>query len=108
MNDSGKRINPAGLIDLVGDQLSAEIEKYTQAESPTAGDDHELVLAHQSGVVDVMDLDGLLALATSRNCRIAIVPRLGDFVPLPLRLPECNGATPQCDMTWATRCVDTW
>ena len=80
MHHSAQRLNPAGLIDLVGDHLSAEIEKYPQAESPTAGDD-ELVLAHQSGVVDVMDLEGLLALATSRNCHIAIVPRLGDFVP---------------------------
>ena len=81
MHHSAQRLNPAGLIDLVGDQLSAEIEKYPQAESPTAADDDELVLAHESGVVDVMDLDGLLALAMSRNCRIAIVPRLGDFVP---------------------------
>ena len=81
MHHSARRLNPAGLIDLVGDQLSVEIEQYPQAESPTAGDDDELVLADQSGVVDVMDLDGLLALATSHNCRIAVVPRLGDFVP---------------------------
>ena len=28
MHHSGQRLNPAGLIDLVGDRLSAEIEQY--------------------------------------------------------------------------------
>jgi uncharacterized membrane protein len=81
MHHSGQRLNPAGLIDLVGDQLRAEIEQYPQVESTTADDDHQIVVAHQSGVVDVMDVDGLLALATGRDCRIAFVPRVGDFVP---------------------------
>lgn len=81
MHHSGQRLNPAGLIDLVGDHLTAEIEQYPRAEPTAAGDDTQLVRAHQSGVVDVMDVDGLLALATSRDCRIAVVPRLGDFVP---------------------------
>jgi uncharacterized membrane protein len=94
MHHSGQRLSPAGMIDLVGDRLGAQIEQYPRAEAPTAGDD-ELVLADRSGVVDVVDVDGLLALATSRDCRIAVVPRLGDFVPAtaPLaRVQWCENA----------------
>jgi uncharacterized membrane protein len=84
MHHSGQRLNAAGMIDLVGDQLTAEIGRYPRVESRSAAavrDDDHLVLAHPSGVVDVLDVDGLVALATSRNCCIALVPRLGDFVP---------------------------
>jgi uncharacterized membrane protein len=94
MHHSGQRLNPAGLIDLVGDRLSAQIEQYPRAESPAADDD-QLVLVDRSGVVDVVDVKGLLALATSRDCRIAIVPALGDFVPAaaPLaRVQWCDNA----------------
>ena len=37
MHHSAQRLNPAGLIDLVGDRLSAQIEQYPRAESPTTG-----------------------------------------------------------------------
>jgi uncharacterized membrane protein len=90
MHHSGQRLNPAGLIDLVGDRLSTQIEQYPRAESPTAGDD-QLVLVAQSGVVDVVDVDGLLALATSRDCRIEILPALGDFVPVAAPLARVQG-----------------
>jgi uncharacterized membrane protein len=100
MHHSGQRLNPAGLIDLVGDHLTDEIGRYPRAESPAAADDDDVVLADTSGVVDVMDIDGLLTLATSRNCRIAVVPRLGDFVPAaaPLARVQWDGTAVRQDL----------
>src|SRR3954453_20846137 len=102
MHHSGQRLKPAGLIDLVGDRLSAQVERYPRAESPTAGDDDQLVLLDRSGVVDVVDVNGLVALARSRDCRITMVPLSGTSSQLPLRLPECSGAATRCNRTWAT------
>ena len=75
----------------------AQIEMFPRAEAPTVGDDDRLVLMGRSGVVDVVDVNGLLALATSRNGRIAIVPPVGDFVPAVaplLRVQWCDNAVP--------------
>ncbi len=103
MHHSGQRLSPAGLIDLVGDRLTSEIDQYPRAGSPPEGDsndDEQAVLAERSGVVDVLDVDGLLALATKRDCRIAIVPRLGDFVPTaaPLARVRWSDNAPRHDL----------
>src|SRR3954451_11301551 len=86
MHHSGQRLGAAGLIDFVGDHLIAEIGHYPATEdSPAAevaGEDDVVVLARRSGVVDVLNVEGLLAVATNRDCRITVVPRLGDFVPV--------------------------
>jgi uncharacterized membrane protein len=98
MHHSAQRLRVGGLIDFVGDQLVAEIERYPAAEASAADagvkDDEVLVLAERGGVLDVIDVDGLLGLATSGQCRIEVIPRLGDYVagaaPLArVRAAEC-------------------
>jgi uncharacterized membrane protein len=84
MHHSGQRLSAAGLIDFVGDHLTAEIERYPATEAgpnPNPGEADALVAADRSGVVDRIRVDGLIALATSRDCQLTILPRLGDFVP---------------------------
>src|SRR4051794_8417679 len=83
MHHSGQRLRASGLIDLVGDQLADQIARYPSAEpstAPDAVDGDQVVLADESGIVDVVDVDGLVALARSRDGRIALVPALGDLV----------------------------
>lgn len=100
MHHSGQQLGPAGLIDFVGSHLIAEIDRYPEAATgSTAGEPsegNELVLAQRGGVVDVMDIDGLVAVATARDCRIAVVPRLGDFVP---------AAAPLARVQWGDKAV---
>lgn len=83
MHHSGQRLRVSGLIDLVGDNLIAEIDRYPRAEAVSTlsrAEDH-LVLARRSGVLDVLDAEGLLEVAVRRACCIEMLPRLGDFVP---------------------------
>jgi uncharacterized membrane protein len=85
MHHSGQRLSAAGLISFVGGNLIAEVTRYPEMWTATthghAADDEQIVLANRSGVVDHLNVDGLVDVATANDCCITVMPRLGDFVP---------------------------
>lgn len=80
VNRAGRRLRPAGLVDLVGDQLREELEKRYPALNPEQPSDASVVNANHSGnVIHIADRE-LVDLARRAGCALELVPAMGDFV----------------------------
>lgn len=80
VNRAGHRLRPAGLVDLVGDQLREELEKRYPAQNPEQPSDPSVVNADHSGnVIHIADRE-LVDLARRADCALELVPAMGDFV----------------------------
>jgi uncharacterized membrane protein len=78
VNHAGRRLRVAGLVDLVGDALSEEIDKrYPAVQQPT---DPSVVVASESGTVIHIATEQLIELARRAGCALELVPMMGDFV----------------------------
>jgi uncharacterized membrane protein len=82
VNHASDALRVAGLIDLVGDELRANLDRLYPApqESPTARD-RGTVCARDPGVLVDWDSDGLVEVARRADCTLELVPARGDFVP---------------------------
>jgi uncharacterized membrane protein len=74
----------AGIIDLVGDETRAQLERRFPPEAAQSGDgatEGQVVHARESGVVTLIDRDALVQAAGATGACIELVPMMGDFVP---------------------------
>lgn len=77
---AGQSLRVAGLIDLVGDNLHAEIERLFPPDREPGPDGHTIV-APDAGVVVLVDTQRLTDLARRHDVRIEMLVAVGDFVP---------------------------
>jgi uncharacterized membrane protein len=83
IHHTGQSLRVAGLIDLVGDDLRAELDdRYGEplAEGQ-AGAATDTIAATEPGVLCGVRHEGLVELAAAADCRLELVPMMGDFVP---------------------------
>jgi uncharacterized membrane protein len=94
VNHIGQSLRVSGLIDLVGDNLRAELDnRYGERIDGAGGTAADAIPAPGPGVVSEVDLERLVGLAAAADCRIDLVPMMGDFVPCgaPLMRVEDDG-----------------
>ena len=90
---AGQSLRVAGLIDLVGDKLHAEIDRSFPPEHvPERAAD--VLPAWDAGVVVVIDTDGLVDLARDAGIRVEMLVGVGDFVAADAPLLRCHGGAP--------------
>jgi uncharacterized membrane protein len=103
----GQSMRVAGLIDLVGDDLRDELDnRYGEPLSDQAGEPAaDVIPAQRPGVVCEVDREGLVELAAAADCRLRLVPMMGDFVPSGAPLIQVEGGDGRLDRTAAARAV---
>lgn len=90
VHHAGQSLRVAGLIDLVGDNLHAEIHRLFPADgSPQT--DAGTVTAPDAGVVVMVDEKGLIEQAQRVDGCIEMLVAVGDFVPRDAPLARCRG-----------------
>lgn len=80
VNHAGHRLRVAGLVDLVGDQLRQELEKRYPLPTFQQPSDPSVVIADRSGNVIHIAKRQLVEVARRADCRLELVPTMGDFV----------------------------
>ena len=103
----GQSMRVAGLIDLVGDDLRDELDnRYGEPLSDEArGPAPGVIPAPEPGVVCEVDRERLVELAAAADCRLELVPMMGDFVPSGAPLIQVEGDEGRLDRTAVTRAV---
>jgi uncharacterized membrane protein len=86
----------AGIIDLVGDETRAQLERRFPADpeaepSRDGASDLGVVCADDSGVVEQIHYDALVEAARAADSCIELVPAMGDFVPTGAPLARAEG-----------------
>ncbi len=90
VHHAGQSLRVAGLIDLVGDNLHAEIDRLFPADgSPQT--DAGTVTAKDAGVVVMVDEKGLIEQAQRADGCLEMLVAVGDFVPRDAPLARCQG-----------------
>jgi uncharacterized membrane protein len=87
---AGQSLRVAGLIDLVGDNLHAEIDRLFPVEHVPIPD-AQTVTAEGAGVVVVIDADALIELARRSDGCLEMLVAIGDFVARGAPLARCRG-----------------
>lgn len=101
IHHTGQSLRVAGLIDLVGDDLRVELDnRYGESiaaarREPTTN----AIPAPEPGVVCEVDLERLVELAAEADCRLDLVPMMGDFVPSGAPLVRVDGDGDRLDRT---------
>lgn len=90
---AGQSLRVAGLIDLVGDNLHAEIDRSFPADGALRVDPGT-VTATDAGVVVLVDEKGLIELARQVDGCLEMLVAVGDFVPRDAPLARCQGGRP--------------
>lgn len=107
VHHTGQSLRVAGLIDLVGDDLRDELdERYDEPIPGEAADPvPDAIAADEPGVVCKVDAEGLVELATAADCRLELVPMMGDFVPFGAPLIRIEGDATRLDRAAASRAI---
>jgi uncharacterized membrane protein len=107
VHHTGQSLRAAGLIDLVGDDLRAELDnRYGEPVADAAGGPAaDEIPAREPGVVCEVDLERLVELAATAGCRLKLVPMMGDFVPSGAPLIRVEGDGGRLDRTAVARAV---
>jgi uncharacterized membrane protein len=107
VHHTGQSLRVAGLIDLVGDDLRDELDnRYGEAVTDEAGGPvADTIRTPEPGVVCKVDLERLVELAAVADCRLELVPMMGDFVPSGAALIRIEGDGERLDRTAAARAV---
>jgi len=93
VHHAGQSLRVAGLVDLVGDNLHAEIDRlFPPAGSPRV--EAGTVTAPDAGVVVLVDEKGLVELARQLDGCLEMLVAVGDFVPRDAPLARCRGGRP--------------
>lgn len=78
----GQSLRVAALIESVGQETRDLINDLYEDHGPAPDRAPGVVCSPQSGVVFRIDAYRLVALATRADCRLELVPSVGDYVPL--------------------------
>jgi uncharacterized membrane protein len=102
VHHTGQSLRVAGLIDLVGDDLHEQLERRYPESLPVEGGEDGAsgagwVPAPEPGVVSSIDVDRLVEDATLADCRLEVVPMMGDFVPAGAPLLRIHGDAGRVD-----------
>jgi uncharacterized membrane protein len=93
VHHAGQSLRVAGLIDVVGDNLQAEIDRsFPERDRPRR--EPGVVTAAQAGVVVVLDVDGLVEHARKAEDGLEMLVAVGDFVPRDAPLLVSSTGTP--------------
>lgn len=94
----------AGIIDLVGDETRAQLERRFPPDLEAAGSGDrdgpagaQVVEAPASGVVVLIDHDALVEAARAAGACVELVPMMGDFVPQGAPLARVKGGVVPAD-----------
>jgi uncharacterized membrane protein len=102
----GQSMRVAGLIDLVGDNLRAELDnRYGERIDGASGPAADAIPAPEPGVVCEVDRERLVELAAAADCRLELVPMMGDFVPSGAPLIQVEGDGDRLERTAAAQAV---
>jgi len=93
----------AGIIDLVGDETRAQLERRFPPDAGTPRSDDgaagvQVVDAATSGVVVLIDHDALVEAARAAGACVELVPMMGDFVCQGAPLARVRGGTVSTDV----------
>ncbi len=92
VHHAGQSLRVAGLIDIVGDNLHAEIDRMFPMERAPSTDERT-VPAPDAGVVVFLDVAGLIEQAQRSDGCFEMLVAVGDFVPRDAALLRCRGGT---------------
>jgi uncharacterized membrane protein len=90
IHHSGNALRAAGLIDLVGDELHAQLDRQYPADRPRSTPP-DVVLSAEAGTVIDIDHPRLVAAARDAGCVLELVPMMGDYVPFDAPLFRIDG-----------------
>jgi uncharacterized membrane protein len=106
VNHVGQSLRVSGLIDLVGDNLRAELDnRYGERIDGVGVPPGDAIPAPEPGVVAEVDLERLVELAVAADCRLELVPMMGDFVPSGAPLIRIEGDGSRLDRAAAAQAV---
>ncbi len=77
----GQALRVSALIELVGDDTRALIDRVYADKGGERAPDPGVVTARESGVITTIGYDHLVAEAERAGCALELVPALGEFVP---------------------------
>ena len=84
VNHIGRSLRVSALIELVGSDTRSLLDKLYPDERGAVEDDPRVIVATKSGVVNEIDRDGLIELASEADCVLHVVPPLAaSFQPGP-------------------------
>ncbi len=100
VHHAGQSLRVAGLIDLVGDNLQAEIDRLPQVERDArqaSQTNATVVTAQDAGVVVLIDTGGLVERARRSGACFEMLVGVGDFVPRDAAILRCREGAPPDD-----------
>lgn len=92
VNHAGQQLRVGTLVDLVGDELRAQLDQRFPTQDMQ--EDSAVVLSRRAGNVIHCDRDALVAEARRAGCTLELVPMMGDFLTrgAPLVCVQGDGA----------------
>src|SRR4051794_2058975 len=87
----GQSLRVSALIELVGDDTRALIDRYYGKEGTAPPVPDDVIASAESGVVTVIGHDQLVEEARRAGCVLELVPALGEFVPAGAPLARVRG-----------------
>jgi uncharacterized membrane protein len=93
----GQALRVSSLIELVGTDTRALLERLYPDPGRRVGAEHDVVAASHSGVVNHIGHRELVETACEAGCRLELVPALGEFVPAGAPLFRVRGDAARLD-----------
>lgn len=97
VNHIGRSLRVSALIELVGDDTRALLDREFPDRCEVVEDDPNLIVAPSSGVLIAVDREELVELATASGCVLHILHPVGSFVPAGAPLVRVEGAEAAID-----------
>jgi uncharacterized membrane protein len=104
VNHAGQQLRVGALVDLVGDELRAQLERRFPTETD-APEDASVLLSRSAGNVIHCDRDALVAEARRAGCTLELVPMMGDFVARGAPLVRVQGDGARLDRERVRRLI---
>jgi uncharacterized membrane protein len=96
VHHAAQQLRIGGLIDLVGDELRAQLDER-HGSPQRQGDDGSIVMSTAAGNLIHVDEDGLVELARRADCTLELVPMMGDFLMRGSPLVRIHGEAGRLD-----------
>jgi uncharacterized membrane protein len=91
---AARSLRVTGIIDLVGDHVHGELQRFEPLDDHPFPADPSVVLAPDSGNVNLLHQAALVELAAEEDCAFELIPAMGDFVPRDSPLVRISGEFP--------------